>query len=142
MTKKKIEVSSGKAKGRRLQQLVAEKISDLTGIPCGKDQPIESRPMGQSGPDIRLDPLAREHFPFSVECKNQQNWAVPKAIKQAKDNLYPHTDWLLVLKKNHISPVVVLDLDVFFRILADLEPADIDKTMTAIGKETRLINYD
>ena len=40
---------SAKAKGRTLQQWICKKISEFTGFPCGKDCPIESRPMGQSG---------------------------------------------------------------------------------------------
>jgi len=63
-----MKTSSCKAKGRRLQQLVAQKISEAIGLPCGKDQPIESRPMSGGGVDIRLDREALKLFPYSVEC--------------------------------------------------------------------------
>lgn len=109
--------STCKAKGRRLQKLVAEKIQKFTGLGCGPDCPIESRQMGQNGPDIRLDIEARKLFPFTVECKNQEKWSLPSAIEQCQTNCYPGTDWLVVLGKNRTKPIVVLDLDVFFELL-------------------------
>ena len=115
--KKRITVSSAKAKGRRLQQLVAEKISKLTGIPFGKDELIESREMGQSGVDIKLIGEAREKFPYSVECKAQETWSVHSWIEQAKTNVMPGTEWLLVCKKSGKQPVAVIDLETFFRLL-------------------------
>ena len=42
-------VASRKAKGRRLQQYIAERISKILNIDWGKDELIRSREMGQSG---------------------------------------------------------------------------------------------
>ncbi len=96
--KKRISVQSAKAKGRRLQQWAMRKISELTGIPCGKDELIASREMGQSGTDVRLIGKAQKVFPWSVECKNQQTWSIPKWIIQAKENQKKGTNWLLFVK--------------------------------------------
>ncbi len=115
--KKKIQPSSAKAKGRSLQQWVCQKISDLTGLPWGKDELIASREMGQSGTDIRLVGEAKEKFPFSVECKYQENWSLPSWIKQAKANQMEGTDWLLIIRKNHMEPIVVMDANRFFELL-------------------------
>jgi hypothetical protein len=112
-----MKTSSAKDKGRRLQKKVARMISDLTGLEFGRDCPIQSRPMGQTGPDVCLDTEARVRFPFTVECKNQENWSIPAWIKQAEANLYPSTDWLLVICKNRTRPIVVMDLEGFFQIL-------------------------
>lgn len=112
-----MKASVCKAKGRRLQKEVAERISQLTGLDCGKDEDIESRPMGQTGTDIRLSKEALKLFPFTVECKNQENWSVHAAIKQVKANRLPHTDWLVIFGKNNTKPVVIMDLDTFFKIL-------------------------
>ena len=114
----RIRVSSAKAKGRRLQQWVCERVSGLTGLPWGADRPIESRPMGQAGSDIRLDREAAELFPFAVECKYQETWSVPAWVKQARKNTPEGRDWLLFMKRNRFDPVVVLDAEVFFEILA------------------------
>lgn len=117
MAKKRIKTSSAKAKGRNLQKWTCQKISELLGIPWGKDELIASREMGQSGTDVRLVEEAQERFPFSVECKYQETWSVPSWIKQAKENQKEGTDWLLIMKKNHKEPVVVMDGERFFEIL-------------------------
>lgn len=117
--KKRIKISSAKAKGRNLQQWTCQKISELTGYPWGKDELIASREMGQSGTDIRLIGPAQVEFLFSVECKWQETWAIPGWIKQAKENQKEDTDWLLIVKKNHHEPVAILDAEVFFRIMKE-----------------------
>lgn len=115
--KRRITVQSAKAKGRRLQQWVCRKISELTGIPWGPDCPIESRPMGQNGCDVRLESQVIAEFPFSVECKAQENWAIPGWIKQAMTNQMANTDWLLVCKRRNESPVVIISAETFFKLL-------------------------
>jgi hypothetical protein len=121
--KKRISVSSAKAKGRSLQQWVCQKVSELTGFEwgsSGSDSPIESRPMGQSGCDIRMESQVREKFPFSVECKFQESWSVHSWIEQAKDNQQKGTAWLLVCKKSRKDPVVIMDACSFFKILQSI----------------------
>lgn len=112
-----MKISSRKAKARQLQQWAAKKISRLIKLEYGVDQPIASREMGQSGTDVRLLPEALERFPWSVECKRQENMSVPSWIKQAQSNLLPHTDWLLICKRNREKPIIILDADVFFEVL-------------------------
>lgn len=112
--------SGKKEKAKVLQRWVASKIAELTGLPVGKDEDIESRQMGESGTDVRLSVEARREFPFSVECKNKETWDVPSSIRQAKSNTYSGTDWLLVFKKNYENPVVILDAEVFFDLLEKL----------------------
>jgi hypothetical protein len=120
--KKTITHASAKGKGRNLQQWMCKKISEFTGLPWGKDESIESRPMGQSGCDVRLSKSARKLFPFSVECKSGGQWNLPAAIKQCQANLYPDTDFLICLDRPHpqkekrIAPIIVLDGETFFKI--------------------------
>jgi hypothetical protein len=110
-----ISVASRKAKARRLQQWMCEKISQLTGTPWGLDEDFEirSREMGQKGVDVIMSPRVRKMFPFSIECKNQETWSIQADVRQAKANIKKETDWLLVYKKNGEKPVVVLDAEVF-----------------------------
>jgi len=114
-----IKTQSAKAKGRKLQQWVCEKISELTGIPWGKDEMIASREASQSGTDVRLIGKAKRKFPFSVECKWQERWDVPAWIEQAKANQVEGTDWLLVIKKRRKKPVIVMDAERFFDLLQE-----------------------
>jgi len=118
--KKRITPQSAKAKGRKLQQYACEKISELTGYEWGSsgdDKPIESRPMGQSGTDVRMESQVRKLFPYSVECKFQESWSVPAWIEQAKTNKTEGTNWLLIMKRSQKPPVVVMDADSFFTLL-------------------------
>jgi len=114
-----ISVASRKAKGRRLQQWCCEQISRITGIPWGADDEIASREMGQAGVDVRLSPRLRKLFPFSVECKAQETWAIPAFVRQAQTNKYPDTDWLLIVKRNHERPLAVIDAELFFYLVAN-----------------------
>lgn len=113
-----ISIAARKQKARELQQAVCRRISNLIGLPWGKDKPIESRPMGQTGVDVRLDAEALKLFPFSIECKRQEAWDVQGWIRHAKENQIPGTDWLLVAKRSRQDPVVIMDLDAFFRLAA------------------------
>lgn len=119
MGKRRITVRSGKAKGQKLQKLVCEKISETFGIPFDNQDDsceIHSRESGQSGTDVILRGKAAQVFPFDVECKNTEQWNLPSAIEQAKANTKPGRDWLVVLKKNRVEPIVVLDIDTFFKM--------------------------
>ncbi len=120
MGKRRITPQSAKAKGRQLQQWVCQKISEITGYKWGQDKPIESRGMGQSGCDVRLESEVEQLFPFSVECKWQEAWSVPAWIEQAKSNTKPNTSWLLVCKRNRMKPVVILDAEDFFELINKL----------------------
>jgi hypothetical protein len=117
MKKKRITVASAKSKGRRLQQWVCKQIAELTGFEWGADCPIESRGMGQNGVDVRLEKDVIKVFPYSVECKAQESWSIPAWIEQAKANIMPGTEWLLVAKKSRQDPIVIIDAKVFFQIL-------------------------
>jgi len=117
MAKKRISVSSAKAKGRTLQQWTCQMISKLTGLDWGPDEMIASREGCQNGTDVRLVGVAKKLFPFSVECKWQETWSIPAWMKQAQDNQDPNTDWLLVVKKSRMDPIIIMDAERFFALL-------------------------
>lgn len=72
--------------------------------------------MGQTGRDVQLSEAALSYFPYAVECKNRAKIAIFTDYEQAVSNKGQHTP-LLVLKQNQSKPLVVLDLEDFFRIL-------------------------
>lgn len=125
--KKRISVASAKDKGRRLQKWSCEQIANLTGFEWGHDCPIESRPMGQNGVDVRMEKRVLKMFPYSIECKAQENWSIPAWIEQAKDNLLPDTDWLLIVRKSRKEPIAIMDAEVFFKLLQKLKDSQTDK---------------
>ena len=60
---------SAKAKGRRLQQDVRNRLIEELDV---HPEDIESRSMGASGEDLIMARAARKKFPYSIECKNQE----------------------------------------------------------------------
>jgi hypothetical protein len=125
MPMKGITSKQRKAKGRKFQQEIGERIASFIGLPFGKDCAVESRPMGQAGVDIRLDTEARKRFPFSVECKFRESWNVPEFVRQASSNVIPGTDWLLFMRRSRENAVVAMDLDTFFRIIGEKEKPEV-----------------
>lgn len=121
--KKRISVQSAKAKGRKLQKWVAEKLSEITGIPCGKDCLIQSREMGQSGTDVKLIGSALDAIGMAIECKNCESWSVHSWIEQAKSNESPNTDWVIFAKRKRNNPVVIIDAEVFLRMFKEIHDA-------------------
>lgn len=115
---KKIKVSSAKGKGRSLQYWVCERIAEIFGIEFNQSDDeclIQSRPMGQHSVDVILRGELRKKFPFSIECKAQENLNLPEWIRQAKENELPATHWMLIFKKQTIDskPIVCLDFSTF-----------------------------
>lgn len=106
---------SAKAKGRNLQNWVAEQLRLLFNLPKTDVKPAI---MGEKGEDIKLSEKARTLFPFSIECKNLASIAIYKHYQQAEENAGDHEP-LLVIKQNHSDPLVVMDAYEFFNMIAD-----------------------
>ena len=104
-----MKTQSRKAKGRRLQQKFMQLlIEDLDIDP----EDIESRSMGAGGEDLIMSKAARNKFPFSIEFKNQERMNIWSAWDQAVNNRGIYEP-LVVIKKNGVNPLVVLDAKVF-----------------------------
>jgi len=108
-----MKTQSAKAKGRRLQQWVRERLIEGLDI---HPEDIESRPMGSGGEDLIMARAAREKFPFSIECKNQESGNVWKAYEQASANAKNYEP-LVILKKNNEKPLVVVDAQIFIDMI-------------------------
>jgi len=109
-----MRTSSAKAKGRRLQDEVRDAILKL--FPELEPDDVQCAIMGQSGTDIKLSPLARRKFPYSVECKNQEKLSIWDALKQATANCKDNTTPLLVFSRNHTKTYVALPLEDFIKL--------------------------
>ena len=111
----KMKVGSGKAKGRRLQQWMRDLLIEKLDI---HPEDIESRPMGSQGEDLIMSRAAREKFPFSIEAKNQESLNVWRAWEQALANSGKY-DPILVIKKNNVKPLVVVDAEYFVNLIKE-----------------------
>ena len=110
-----MKTQSRKAKGRRLQQKFMQLLIEKLEI---DPEDIESRSMGAGGEDLIMSKAARTKFPFSVECKNQERLNVWSAWEQAKGNRGIYEP-LVVIKKNGVAPLVVLDAKVFMEYVKE-----------------------
>jgi hypothetical protein len=104
--------SSAKAKGRRLQQWVRDKLIEMLDV---HPEDIESRSMGAGGEDLIMARAAREKFPHSIECKNVEKLNVWEAYDQAEANCGKYQP-LLIMKKNGKKPLVVVDAEYYFKL--------------------------
>ncbi len=109
-----MKTSSAKAKGRRLQQEVRDLLVESFNQLLPDD--VRSTGMGQSGEDIQLSPLARNHIPFSFECKNQEKLNIWQAISQAEDNAGGY-DPAVVFKRNRTKTYVAIPFNTFVNLL-------------------------
>lgn len=102
-------VRSRKAKGRTFQKETARKIREAFHL---EDHDAISAAASVPGEDIILTPYAKEQFPFSVECKNQEHIQIWDAIAQAEKNANDRIP-IVVFKRNNMEPHVVMNFDDF-----------------------------
>ena len=110
-----MKTQSAKAKGRRLQQWFRDLLIDKLGI---HKEDIESRSMGAGGEDLIMARSARQKFPYSIECKNQEKINIWESYKQANENSKDYEP-VVVMKKNNHKTLVVLDAEHFVKIHKD-----------------------
>jgi hypothetical protein len=104
-----MKTSSAKAKGRKLQQWMRTLLIEKLDV---HPEDIESRSMGAGGEDLIMARAAREKFPMSIECKNQEKVNVWEAYKQAEDNSGKYEP-VVIIKRNKSKPLVVVDAEYF-----------------------------
>ena len=80
---------------------------------------IESRSMGSQGEDLIMARAAREKFPLSIECKNQESVNVWKSYEQAAENSGEYEP-VVVIKRNQSKPLVVIDAEYFVSIFKEV----------------------
>lgn len=100
--------SSAKAKGRRLQQWVRDRMLALiSGL---GENDVVSRSSGAGGTDLILSPRAFHYFPIAAECKNVERVNVWAAYAQAS----AHTgggEPVVFLARNRAKPLAVVDAE-------------------------------
>ena len=110
-----MKTSSAKAKGRKLQQWMRDLLIEKLEI---HPEDIESRSMGAGGEDLIMSKAARNKFPYSIECKNQERMNIWSAWEQANGNKGIYEP-LVVIKKNGVRPLVVLDAENFLEMIKE-----------------------
>ena len=107
-----MKTQSAKAKGRRLQQWFRDLLIEKLDI---HPEDIESRSMGAGGEDLIMARAARQRFPYSIECKNQESINLWKSYEQAQENSKDYEP-VVVLKRNNTKPLVLVDAEYFVKL--------------------------
>ena len=107
-----MKTQSKKSKGRRLQKWVREQLIEKLDI---HEEDIESRSMGAGGEDLIMARSARQKFPYSIECKNQEKINIWESYKQADENSNSYEP-VVVLKRNKHKPLVLVDAEYFVEL--------------------------
>ena len=107
-----MRTQSKKAKGRRLQQWVRDLLIEKLEV---HPEDIESRSMGAGGEDLIMSRSAREKFPYSIECENQESLNIWKSYEQAQQNSGNYEP-IVVIKRNNVKPLVLVDADYFIEL--------------------------
>jgi len=111
-------VQSRKAKGRKLQQYVADKIRKLFSELTERD--VKSTPMGVSGDDIQLSEAAAKKFPFSIEAKNTEKLNIWAALEQSVSENRKLTP-LVIFKRNRSDVFCAMKFDDLLKLLELIE---------------------
>ncbi len=107
-----MKTSSAKAKGRRLQQWMRTLLIEKLNV---HEEDIENRSMGAGGEDLIMARAAREKFPCSIECKNQEKINVWDSYKQAEENSKGYEP-IVVMKRNNTKALVLVDAEYFVKL--------------------------
>ena len=107
-----MKTQSAKAKGRRLQQWFRDLLIEKLDI---HPEDIESRSMGAGGEDLIMARAAREKFPYSIECKNQESVNLWKSYEQAQENSKDYEP-VVILKRNNTKPLDLVDAEYFVKL--------------------------
>lgn len=106
--------ASRKAKGRRLQKEIAERIAKVLDMIVERDGEIDVRPMGQGGRDVILRGKALEQFIFhGIECKNTEALNIWAALAQAETH---GGKPIVFFKRNRSETYVAMKADDFFEL--------------------------
>ena len=107
---------SSKAKGRRLQNYVRDRLRAI--FSSLEEDDIKSQTMGMTGEDIVLSPAARKLIPYSIECKNVERLNVWQCLKQTEDNTHEDCSPALVIKRNQTNPYIMIPLELWISIIS------------------------
>ena len=137
---------SSKAKGRRLQNWVRDKlryafITCWNKLPTLEEDDIKSQTMGMTGEDIILSPAARKIIPYSFECKNVEKLNIWSTLDQAETNAPDNVTPIAIIKRNHSKVYVVIEFDAWINSIGGVsEPIQGSSRGARCGEDDRESN--
>ncbi len=114
--KKRMSPRSAKAKGRKLQNWVVEKLLDTFKGLTNLD--IRSTPMGVNGVDVQFSTAAYKKFPYDIECKNTERMTTLYNYYEQAISHETGGEPLLIVKMNHKKPLAIMDAEHFIKVVS------------------------
>ena len=113
--KKRFRKHWRRRKGKKLQNYVQKLIRKT--FPHLKKKDVGVAGNGVNGPDIILSDTAKRLCPYLFETKNQNKMkTIYEFYNQARKNA-GHLEPVVVMKMNSREPLVVLDVEHFFKLI-------------------------
>ncbi len=114
-----MKTSSAKAKGRLLQQIVANGLTECLAQFGIEEGDFRSVSMGASGEDIILSPAAKKLVgDLRIECKNVEALNVVTIFWEHTEK-YQGKPTLLVHKRNKTKPLATITLERYLELLTN-----------------------
>jgi len=111
-----MKTSSAKSKGRRCATATKELMEKYA--PDLRPGDIIITSSGETGPDLKLSPAAREIYPLAIECKNQEAFNIWKALKQAESHQREESEFpLVIFTRNRSELYCALEFDHFLKLI-------------------------
>lgn len=113
-----MKTSSAKAKGRRLQGWLRDRL--LAAFPSLLSEDVRCAIMGERGDDLKLSRRALELFDYAIECKNVERLNIWDAIRQVEARADGRTP-LVVFARNRTEPWAALPAENLIELHAELD---------------------
>lgn len=118
-----IKTSSAKAKGRKFQQSLRDRILAKFAEEL-EEGDVVSTSMGAGGVDVQLSPLAKRVFPVSIEAKATRKHPAMAEMKQAQANIYKNTTAAVCWSPHGTGPqdsMITFNFDDFLDLVVELQ---------------------
>ena len=99
--------ASRKAKGRRFQQWVRDRLLELSDKFRSED--IKSTSMGVPGEDVQLSPFVRDVLPIQIECKNISDKRLPVQSYMEQARTHGKYTPVVFVKQPYKEPLVIIE---------------------------------
>ena len=105
---------SAKAKGKRLEKLIRDKIKEAFDL---DNNDIRVAVGQENGADIKLSARAKARFPFSLECKARASFNTLYGFLEQAAKHEPKLIPLVIIKGDRKEPLCIIDFESFLTLV-------------------------
>lgn len=110
-----MKIRSSKAKGKRLEQWIRDKL--LEAFPTLDSEDVRTTVGVEAGADIKLTKKALLLFPYKIEAKNRETLkSIYDFYAQAEGHKGDYEP-IVIIKMNRKKPLILLDAEHFIELI-------------------------